>query len=165
MTKSITTVLSLSEFFYALSDEQLERIAAICEPMTCQKEDVLIRENDAADKLYVIGDGRVQVLMNPTVEEAEQGVEPTVVTELMPGQAFGEMALVDQGIRSATIQVSQDDTFVLRISGKRLMALCDQYPSMGYQVMKNLAADLALKIRIANLSLRQYQVMLSKNEP
>lgn len=82
------------------------------------------------------------------------------MAELRQGQVFGEVALVDQGIRSATIRVSQDDTILLRIPRSQLMQLCDTYPVMGYRLMKNLAAELAVKIRNTDWLVRQYQLQL-----
>ena len=38
-----------------------------------------------------------------------------MLTELRQGQVVGEVALVDQGVRSATIRVSRDDTLLLRL--------------------------------------------------
>jgi hypothetical protein len=40
------------------------------------------------------------------------------------------------------------------------MLLCDTYPELGYKLMKNLAADLALKMRNTDLTVRNYQLML-----
>jgi CRP-like cAMP-binding protein len=87
---------------------------------------------------------------------------PVVIAELRRGQILGEVALVDQGLRSATARVSQDDTRLLRLPRKRLMLLCDTYPELGYKLMKNLAADLALKMRNTDLIVRQYQLKLAK---
>ena len=53
---------------------------------------------------------------------------------------------------------------LLRIARKRLMQLCDTYPELGYKLMKNLAADLAFKIRNTDLTIRQYQLMLSQSK-
>ena len=115
-------------------------------------------------ELYVIGDGAVEILMNPSLVAArqEEDVESVIVAELLPGQVFGEVSLVDQGIRSATVRVNRDKTYVLRLARERLMLLCDTYPELGYVLMKNLAADLALKLRNADLQIRQYQLMLSR---
>jgi hypothetical protein len=60
------------------------------------------------------------------------------------------------------VRVSVDDTYLLKISRQRLMLLCDTYPELGYKLMKNLAADLAFKIRSSDLTIRQLQLMLSQ---
>lgn len=163
--QSITSILSITEIFDNLTPTQLELVASISEPSMYQKGDILIREQESSDEMYIIAKGGIEILVNPTFVSAEQkDVESTVVAELYQGQVFGEMALVDQGIRSATARVSRNDTQVLRIPRSRFMLLCDSYPDLGYKVMKNLAADLALKMRNTDLTVRQYQLMLSKAE-
>ena len=165
MSPSIESILALTEFFYGLSAAHLKLISAVCELETYQKGQVLIQESERSDELYVIGDGTVEVLINPSLIMAEQqAMEPVVVAELLQGQAFGEMSLVDQGIRSATVRVSEDNTTVLRLSRVRLMKLCDEHTDLGYKLMKNLAIDLATKMRNTGLSLRQYELMLSKSK-
>lgn len=167
MQPSITAILSVTEMFDNLSSTQLELIASICEPVTYPAGHVLMRENENTDELYVISRGTVEILMNPGfvgTEQEDQNMEPVVLTELRQGQVVGEVALVDQGIRSATARTGQDNTQLLRIPRDRLMLLCDSYPELGYKIMKNLAADLALKIRTTDLTIRQYQLMQSKDE-
>ena len=162
MTKPVIPILALAEIFDSLTDTQLQLVAAICEPAIYSKGEILIQENESTDEMYVIGEGAVEILVNPGfVSATQQEMESVVVAELRPGQVFGEVSLVDQGIRSATVRVSRDKTYVLRISRERLMFLCNTYPELGYKVMKNLAADLALKIRHTDLTIRQYQLMLS----
>jgi CRP-like cAMP-binding protein len=162
MPKSIPTILSLSEFFHDLTDVQLKLIASICEPAVYKRGHVLIKENERTDDLYVVGEGEVEILMNPGLVSGKEDAAPIVVARVGPGQSFGEIALVDHGMRSATARVSENKTQVLKLSGKRLMLLCDTYPELGYTVMKNLAADLALKIRIANLTHRQVERVMSR---
>ena len=86
------------------------------------------------------------------------------MTELRQGQITGEVALVDEGTRSATVQVSEDNIYLLKIPRERLMLLCDSYPELGYKLMKNLAADLAFKVRNTDLTIRQLQLMLSQSK-
>lgn len=163
MDQSITTTLALAEIFDNLTKTQLELIASVSEPATYDAGHVLIRENEDTDELYVIARGSIEILVNPSMVAGDREThESVVVAELHPGQMLGEVSLVDEGIRSATARVGSPDTHVLRISRKRLMLLCDSYPELGYKVMKNLAADLALKIRQTDLTLRQYQLMLGK---
>lgn len=165
MQQSISAILSVTDIFDTFTETQLELVASLCEAKTYQTGDILLRENDQSTELYVIARGGVEVFMNPTVvgndvDEAEM----VVLTELRQGQVFGEVALVDQGIRSATIRVSQANTLLLRIDRYRLMQLCNTYTDLGYKLMKNLAADLAFKIRNTDLTIRQYQLMLSQNK-
>jgi CRP-like cAMP-binding protein len=105
----------------------------------------------------------VEILVTPGFVAGGHEQEPIILAELRQGQIFGEMALVDEGVRSATARVSRNETLVLRIQRKRLLLLCDTYPELGYKIMRNLAVDLALKIRHTDLTLRQYQLMLSNS--
>lgn len=163
MQQSIAAILSVTEIFDNLSTTQLELVASICESATFNQGEVLMQENDSSTELYVIARGGVEILMNPSlVGEEQEKYEPVVITELRQGQVFGEVALVDEGIRSATARVSQDNTTLLKVPRDRLMLLCDTYPDLGYKIMKNVAADLAFKIRNTDLTVRQYQLMLSQ---
>lgn len=164
MQQSITSILALTEIFDTLTPIQLELIASICVSEEHNKGHVLLRENEDSDELYVIGNGGVEILMNPGVvgDSQDMKMEAIILTELRQGQVFGEVSLVDQGLRSATAKISQNGTQLLRIPRERLMLLCDTYPELGYRIMKNLAADLAFKIRSTDLTVRQYQLLLSK---
>jgi len=164
MKRSIAATLSLTEIFDNLSSTQLELVASICEAASLDKGQVLFSENEGSDEMYVIAQGAVQVLMNPGAISLDTDLEPVLLTELQQGQVVGEVALVDQGLRSATIKASQEDTQVLRLPRERLMLLCDTYPELGYKIMRNLAADLALKIRKTDLTIRQYQLLLSGSD-
>jgi CRP-like cAMP-binding protein len=110
-----------------------------------------------------VATGGVDIWLNTAIVTKEtEDVELVKVAELKPGHVFGEIALVDQGIRSATALTSQDNTIVLRLPREALMDLCDNDLELGYKLMKNLAADIALKMRNTDLTIRQYQLMLKK---
>jgi len=162
MQPSIRTILATTEIFDNFSDSQLTLVAALCTPVTFNRGHVLLNENDASDEMYIIGRGGVEVLVNPAAVagRAPDGLEPVVLTELRQGQVVGEVSLVDQGVRSATIRVSRDDTLLLRLRREQLMRLCETYPVLGYKLMRNLASELATKIRNTDWLVRQYQLQL-----
>ncbi len=165
MQQSITAILSLTDIFDNLSTTQLELVASICNSATYEKGAVLVKENDNTTDLYIIARGGVEIIMNPSFVGADPDAhEPVVLTELRQGQVFGEIALVDQGIRSATVRVSQENSLLLSIERDQLMNLCDTYSDLGYKLMKNVAADLAFKIRNTDLTVRQYQLLLSQSK-
>lgn len=166
MKLSIAAILRMAELFDNLTSTQIDLIESICELVTLSKGEMLFKELDSTDELYIIARGGIEILVNPgLVSASPDPIQHVVIAELRQGQVLGEVALVDQGLRSASARVSQDDTHLLKIPRTRLMLLCDTYPELGYKLMKNLAADLALKIRNTDLTVRQYQLMLSHNQP
>jgi CRP/FNR family transcriptional regulator, cyclic AMP receptor protein len=167
MQPSVRAILATTEMFDNFSEAQLNLLAALCTPASFNRGQVLMSENDESDEMYIIGRGGVEVLVNPGVvggESTHQQLEPVVLTELRQGQVVGEVALVDQGVRSATIRVSRDDTMLLRLRRDQLMRLCETYPVLGYKLMKNLAAELATKIRNTDWLVRQYQLRLQDDQ-
>ena len=142
MQPSVRTILATTEIFDNLSDAQLTLVAALCTPVTYGRGHVVLSENEASDEMYVIGRGGVEVLVNPGAvgDLGQQRLEPVVLTELRQGQVVGEVALVDQGVRSATIRVSRDDTLLLRLRRDQLMRLGETYPVLVFKLMRYLAA-------------------------
>ncbi len=167
MQPSIRTILSTTEIFDNFSEAQLTLVAALCTPVTYNQGHVLLSENEDSDEMYIIGRGGVEVLVNPAAVAAggaPRNMEPVVLTELRQGQVVGEVALVDQGVRSATIRVSRDDTLLLRLRRDQLMRLGETYPVLGFKLMRNLASELATKIRNTDWLVRQYQLRLQSGE-
>ncbi|MBE2220156.1 MAG: cyclic nucleotide-binding domain-containing protein [Anaerolineae bacterium] len=165
MQPSTVAILSVTEIFHDFNQTQLELVASICEPCLHQKGDIVLEEYDTTKALYVIGRGSVEIIMSPGLvgDAAQRETKAVTLTELRQGQITGEVALVDEGTRSATVRVSEDNTYLLKIPRERLILLCDSYPELGYKLMKNLAADLAFKIRNTDLTVRQLQLMLSQS--
>lgn len=163
---NIPEILAATDIFDRFTRTQLELIAALCEPISCRQGDVILREYEKSHALYVIARGGVEILVNPEMvsQTKQTDLEPIKVAEMSQGQVFGEIALVDEGTRSATVQVNRPDTALLKIARHRLMLLCDTYPELGYKLMRNLAEDLAFKIRSADLTIRQLQLMLNQSK-
>ena len=165
MSDQIISALSMADIFDTLTHAQLALVAAICEPMTYQSGDIIIEENGRTDGMFIIVRGSVEILVNPgfVTKSTDDDNEMALLTELRQGQVVGEIALVDQGIRTATARIGQNQTELLRIPRNSIINLCDTYPELGYKIMTNLAADLAYKIRNTDLTVRQYQGVLAKN--
>ena len=151
---SIATVLKQADIFDELTTTQLELVASICEERQYQPGDVIFEENTRGDELYIIADGEVEIRVDPSLIGAEGG-KPQTIAVLRRGQSFGEVALVDQGIRSASARCGDRETRLIVIPRSKLMLLCDTYPQLGYKLMRNLAADLAMKIRNTDLQIRE----------
>lgn len=155
-TASIVNFLKQCDIFYQFTPTQLELVANVCQEVSYQKDDLIFRENSGSKELYVIVQGEVDIVVDPSlVGTLEDGIENRVIATMRRGQSFGEVALVDEGLRSASACVSQKDTRLLIIPRDKLIMLCDTYPQLGYRLMYNLAADLAMKIRNTDLRIRE----------
>ncbi len=142
-------LLKRVSIFSGLSDEQLARIARLCREETHNKGDVIVRENDPSNELYIIQQGAAEIVLGTS-----SMAEPTPILHLGKGQVFGEMALVDRGLRSATVNATADNTMLYVIIRDAFTRLCDEDTRIGYIVMRNIAADLSFKLRHYNLAWR-----------
>jgi CRP-like cAMP-binding protein len=151
---STVNFLKQSDIFYQLTPTQLELVANLCQEVNFNAGDIIFQENSSSKELYVIAQGEVDILINRS-GGGEAVKKENAVARLRRGQSFGEVALVDEGLRSASARSAQKDTRLLVIQRDKLIMLCETYPQLGYRLMYNLAADLAMKIRNTDLRIRE----------
>ena len=164
---NIVNYLKQSDIFYQFTPTQLELVANLCQEVVFQAGEIIFKENSSSKELYVIAQGEVEILINPssvgsTADKSKK--TDSVIAVLRRGQSFGEVALVDEGLRSASARAAQKDTRLLVISRDKLIMLCETYPQLGYRLMYNLAADLAMKIRNTDLRIREQLLYKSQND-
>ena len=142
------------EILSGLTDEQLARVASICQVVTFESRANVVREGDPSDDLYVIHRGSVEIALskNRVTAESLAASGPKAIVSLGQGQVFGEMALIDRGPRSATVRCTTDGAQLYKIGRDAFARLCEQDTDIGYKVMRNIAADLSFKLRHSNLS-------------
>ena len=156
---SNVSILKQSDIFFELTSTQLELIAALCHEQRCKIGEVIFEENSKSKELYIIGQGEVEIQLDPNLVgdgsvSPGRPARPFTIATLRRGQSFGEVALVDQGLRSASARCAQQNTRLLVIPRDKLMSMCETYPLLGFRLMRNLAADLAMKTRNADLRIR-----------
>lgn len=151
MTASVVDQLRRVELLGGLTDGELLQIAQICKLRRVPAGQVIFNEGDDSDELLIIHEGCVRVSLH--TRTAEGSMAPSTINMLYTGQSFGEMALLGGATRSATV-TSVDACALLVINERAFAALCDTNPRIGYHVMRNMASDLAYKLRSSNLLLR-----------
>jgi CRP-like cAMP-binding protein len=148
-------ILKQADIFYGMNPTQLELIGSYCQEKSFSAGEVIIPEGADSDELYIIVEGVVDILVNPAlVSDQREQREPVAIATLGRGQSFGEIALVDRGFRSASV-LAKHKTRLLILPREELIQLCEAYPQLGYRLMYNLAADLALKLRNTGLLVRE----------
>src|SRR5690349_21552674 len=137
----LVKLLRSNELFAGLNDPQVEALAKIFEERTYGQDEVVFSQGDPGDRLYLVRDGFVAV-----VAETSGGGDKTLVN-LGAGQTVGEIALIDQGTRSATVRAVNDATVIASVDRESFERLCESDTAIGYRVMRNIAADLSFKLR------------------
>jgi CRP-like cAMP-binding protein len=141
-------ILKRVELFNGLSDDELERIAEISHQQTFQEGDIIASQGDPGTEFFIITEGLVEILV-------KSGSNQKTIVNLGTGQSVGEMSLIDQGPRSATVRAIANPTIVQVIGEEEFTNLCQQDSHIGYIVMRNIAADLSFKLRQRHLSERR----------
>lgn len=137
----LMSIMRRVELFRGLTEAQLTRLGAISQREQYPRGAVVFEQNSTGDRMYIVGSGQVEVRVN-----GSNGTAQTAVY-LGEGQVFGEMALVDSGLRSATLVAVGDDTVVYSIPADEFHALCTADTAIGYIMMRNIAQDLSFKVR------------------
>jgi HD-GYP domain-containing protein (c-di-GMP phosphodiesterase class II) len=100
-----------------------------------RKGEIIIREGMVADTFYIIQSGKVAI-----TKRFEDGKEMVLAIH-QDGDFFGEMALLDQGPRSAS-SVALEPTVLLEISRADFSILLRKAPLLAYAMMRELSARL-----------------------
>jgi CRP-like cAMP-binding protein len=137
-------LLKQVELFQGLSAVQLEKIVAIGTQQHFTEDAIIFQQGSAGDALYVIVDGQVEIRF----QQADGGSRTALYMGV--GQLVGEMALLDQGPRSATVAAVGGQASLIHISSDAFMQLCQQDTAIGFTLMRNLAMDMSFKLRQRN---------------
>ena len=97
-------LLSKCDLLRHLPPEEVERILPFVRTRHLQNGKILFHVGDSGDALYIVTQGKVDVLSDAAGEQLNGYVTRAKLAELGEGQAFGEMALLSGERRTATIQ-------------------------------------------------------------
>ena len=119
-------------FFSGLAEDDLEQIAEHATPESFRRGALIISDGDPADALYVVINGRVKVFLG-----SDDGKE-VVLTILGPGESFGEIALLDEEPRSASVAAMEKAT-VLVIRRDRFLELLRENSDLSWAMIRSLS--------------------------
>jgi small-conductance mechanosensitive channel/CRP-like cAMP-binding protein len=121
-----------SELFRVMAPEQRRQLAAAGEVLSFAPGEAIVREGEAGDCLYQLLTGRVEVL------KAVAPDRQVSVRQLEPGQLFGEMTLLLDTPRSATVR-ALEECQLLRLNRAALAPLLQAQPELLQQLVEQVS--------------------------
>ena len=152
--------LKTFKIFSRLPDEDLACLAEVMEEKNFPAGTVILREGDSGDEMFLLLEGTVDILKTTLFGE------PYVTASLKDSYhcSFGEMALIDEGTRSATVR-AKTDCRTLALSAEEFQRFCREYPSIGVELLMAVSATLVRNLRAENENLRiVYQALIEEIE-
>lgn len=141
MSDSFTTwLLDHIAFTQGLHPRHLEQLAAIATPARWEAGDIVFREGDADDTLYLIDEGCI------ALEAAVPGKEPVRILTVGSGEVFGWSSVFYQRPKTASAR-ALGSTRGLALDSTKLRALCDSDPQLGYDVTRRLLQVVSDRIK------------------
>ncbi len=136
-------VLRRSTLFEMLSEAELQVLAELSRARRFAAGEVVFREGDAGDALFVLAKGEVEVLA-----DGAPGA-PLPLALLAPPDAFGEMSLIDREVRSATVR-ARTDCEALQLGAENFTAFRKRSRDGFTLFLVNVARILSGRLREAN---------------
>ncbi len=130
--------LRMYEFFGFLNDADFDQIAMIADAVHWVDGDTLFNLGDAADHLYFLKTGEVNLHYRVVDELISDKSKEFYVGDINPGDPFGLSALIAPHTYTATAVVAQDSDGII-IDAKKLRALSGENPQLGYALMQQVA--------------------------
>lgn len=128
--------------FQAFSDADRAALARALRERTLRKSQVLLREGDGGDEMFLVRKGMI------LVSKAVTGPVEQVVARMGPGEFFGEMSLFAGTPRSATIQAdSGSDVALLVLDRSQLEALIEANPRAAVSFFQALVSVFIERLR------------------
>ncbi len=159
-------ILAASPFFGSLSPEQLERLSGLALLKKAAKGTLIFTEGEKADKLHLIGQGRVKVF------RASPDGREVILHVLGPGEAFGEV-VVFQGKAYPASALALDDCLLVALPRPSLVGALREDPDLALAMLAGLSRRLrefvnkveALALMEAPQRLAAYLLHMSELNP
>lgn len=139
-TSEVLRILRNSAIFEGLTDGQLEELIPHLYEVYFHAGSFVIQQGELGTELFIIKDGSVDVLKRNNSGKFH------MLATIPQGEVFGELALIDNGYRSASIRANQPTTLLVLTAN----ALHILEPVVFAEIYKGLAVKLSHRLRFIN---------------
>lgn len=148
------TQLKDLSIFAEFTRQELEAFVELADPIMFKAGDMIVRQDDPGDCMYVIVSGTVNVIHNREGKKIPLAV-------LQRGDFFGELALVDEAPRSADV-TAIDNCLLLKVPSSVVRALAGVYPMAALKFFYATARVAVIRMRQTNKKYIDTLLVLAK---
>jgi CRP/FNR family transcriptional regulator, cyclic AMP receptor protein len=153
-----------SFIFNSLQEDQLRKVLEITREKRFSKDEIIMQEGDKGDCMYLVVEGEVGVSKSLTMKFGDNDFRQTEKTlrTLKPEDhaIFGEMALIGQDSRSASI-IARTDCLFLVINREDFISLIKAEPDLGVTLLLKLSELLVNRLRQSSQDIIRLTTALS----
>jgi len=136
-------------FFAQLGDEQLKAISMVSDEKTYPKDSLLVKEENPANKLFVLLEGDVDLVYSGGGEGA---ISNALVGTIAPGEMLGVSSFIEPYTYISSARATMP-VKVVEIDGAAVRALIQVDKMMGFVLMKNVAAAVLERLKYTQVEL------------
>jgi CRP-like cAMP-binding protein len=134
--------LKRQPLFVEFTDDELDEFIDLLDPVHATAGETIVKQDEPGDCMYLLVDGTARVVHHREGHDID-------LAALKAGDFFGELALVDDGLRSADVQALTPCT-LLKISQAVIAALAGVYPSAAFKFLIAVGRILVNRLRQTN---------------
>ncbi|MCI3954017.1 MAG: sulfate transporter [Burkholderiales bacterium] len=137
------------DVFAGMTDEELTNVSVMLQRKVYRKGEVVFRQGDTSRELYIIAKGSASARL-----KLPGSMRETRLITFAAGTVFGEIALLDQEARSATIEADEDLVCYV-LDHAAFDRLAHEHPSAAIKIVSNLGRELGARLRRANRTIQE----------
>jgi CRP-like cAMP-binding protein len=134
--------------FKNLSNDEAEYLAEFLDSQSVNPKETILRENQITRSLFLIGKGKVEILLNIPNKP------PQHIVDLEQGNFFGEMSFLDGRLHSASV-VSLDHSEILILRKKDFDHISKERPFLANKILSNMLKAVLIRLRDTNKKLKE----------
>ena len=141
-TSDLRSKLKDHALFAEFNPQELGELLDLLDKVNVTDGNVIVKQDEPGDCMYLVVEGDVRVVHH-------RGGRDITLATLKPGDFFGEIALVDNGPRSADV-VAQGSGMLLKISHASVAALAGVYPTAAFKFLIAIGRIMVSRLRTSN---------------
>lgn len=149
------TIIKKIPIFTNLNYRELEEVSKLLHDRVYKPDEYIFKRHAPGEGMFIIHSGEVNIIVGEATGNTH------VLAELSNGDFFGEMALMEDEVRSAAA-LAKDHTKLLGFFRPDLQTLIEINPSLGNKILQNLSEVVCTRLRKTNELLMEKQLEMKK---